>query len=103
MSKKCPKCDSSDVYVEVLYPYHSMNLACCRACGHLGEEPEFIVTTVFETITASPEVLAPRFIYTVCTSDGEQRWCSALLEVGSWFSEAEAIAATVEWLKEVGE
>lgn len=71
---------------------------------YVDTECEYVTNmTVFDQITASPEVLAERFIYTVCTSDGEQRWCSALLEVGSWFSESEAIAATVEKLKEQAE
>lgn len=75
---------------------HSGIAVYWKKCGTTEKKP-----TVFDTITVSPEVLAPRFIYTVCTSDGEQRWCSALLEVGSWFSESEAIAATVAKLKEV--
>lgn len=104
MSKICPECGSSDVYVEVLYPYHSMNLACCRACGHLGEEPEFIITTVFETITASPEVLAEKLVYkTICVAVNRVTyscWKSTITDE-SYRTKEEAIAATVAKLKEV--
>lgn len=99
MSKKCPMCGRGvGVYQDYV---GGTSFFRCDICGHTG--CDFEDATLFDRITRSVEVLAPRFIYTVCTSDGEQRWCSALLEVGSWFSESEAIAATVARLNEVCE
>lgn len=99
MSKKCHSCGSDDVYVKVLYPYHSVNLACCRACGHSGEEPEFTITTVFDRITASMEALARSLCGNVrvgCFSG----YYSML--TGLYYPDMDkAIAATIEKLKEV--
>lgn len=114
MSEKCPNCGSGDVYVKVLYPYHSVNLACCRACGHLGEEPEFTITTVFEQITASLEILAEKLVYPTYgmisrTWDfekddwgtAEPSWSSTVLPPDRYFSTKEqAVTATIEKLKE---
>lgn len=92
----CPKCGNTDVsWIRDDADYaHYICLEC-------KQEFCYPPKTLFKHLMTSPEVLAPKFIYTVYTSDGEQRWCSALLEVGSWFSEREAIAATVARLKEV--
>lgn len=62
--------------------------------------------TVFARITASPEVLAPKFVYHVTSFlDGIDKpkkvWYSTLIQGRSFASETEAKRATVEKLKEV--
>ena len=75
----------------------------------------FLYDSVFARITASPEVLAPKFVYcnvTVKTIPGTSReqpggvditkgWYSTIIPDKVWSSESEAIAATVAKLKEV--
>lgn len=57
--------------------------------------------TIFDQITASPEVLAHTYIYTVLSTDNEVFFCSALLSPTQTFVHLDkAIAATVAKLKE---
>jgi hypothetical protein len=64
----------------------------------------FPKATVFHKITASPEVLAPNFVYFAMDDEyGRDYWGSSLIEGKFWKTEKEAIAATVARLKEVGE
>jgi hypothetical protein len=89
----------------------------CEICHHLGEKNEFPEITVFHRITASPEVLAEKLVYktAIRTSktvydhwgdgvgvsyDIKEVWKSTITE-DTYISETEAIAATVEKLKEV--
>ena len=62
--------------------------------------------TMFERITASPEVLAEKlvFLMSLHKADGSVKWVyvSTVVE-GRWETRAEAIAATVAKLKEVAE
>ena len=107
MSRKCPKCDSSDIYVQVLRPYHSIDWAWCRTCSYDGEEPEFAFTTVFEAVTASQEALAEEFVepYTRWEEDGhlEALWRSNFRELSGMLfdTKEEAITATLAKFKEV--
>jgi hypothetical protein len=60
--------------------------------------------SLFQQITASPDVLAPKFVYYTVNRDqfGTYYWyCSALIPGEKWSEESEAIAATVAKLKEV--
>ena len=59
--------------------------------------------TLFDRITASPEVLAPNLVYFVSTSWGEAYWTSTITEEKEFESYEDAIAATVAKLKEVAE
>lgn len=62
--------------------------------------------TLFDRITSSPEVLAPKFVYYTVSRHqfGTCYWyCSALIPGEKWSKEVEAIAATVARLKEVAE
>ena len=62
----------------------------------------FNAPTVFNRITASPEVLAPKFVYFAMADEyGRDYWGSSLLDGQFWKTEKEAIAATVAKLKEV--
>lgn len=56
--------------------------------------------TVFDRITASPEVLAEKLVYRY---DGNGTWRSFLLYGYEFLTKEEAIAATVAKLKEVAE
>ena len=110
MSNMICKCCGSDRIVDDGY-YCGTTYARCEQCGQNGEintisEPE----TVFYRITASPEVLAPQFIFKQWHAfDGKWGWFSLLLMDGDtldspWFeSYEEAYAATVAKLKEVAE
>lgn len=65
------------------------------ACSNFEEKPK----TIFNQITASPEVLAPYLVFFSARDNG---WCS-MLTAGSYDTYKEAIAATVAKLKEMAE
>lgn len=50
--------------------------------------------TVFQKITASPEVLAEKFIYVQYTHYGTKYYMSTIVD-GEWYNKEEAFAATV--------
>ncbi len=94
--------------------FHKENEIClkdgCSVFGiYIDDECEYVNNmTVFEKITASPEVLAEKFIFKQWNAfDAKWGWFSLLLMDGytidsPWFeSYEEAIAATVTKLKEV--
>lgn len=98
MSKLCPHCKSKKV------GSFSDTVMCCMACHRVFGKSQLIDATVFDRITASPEVLAPKFIYeaTTCVGDGYiLPGYKSTITAGFWRAESEAIAATVEKLKEV--
>ena len=72
----------------------------CKTCGQRGDKDSFTQQTVFDRITASPEVLAVEFVGMMYDRvSGEDRYYSML--TGEFYSNyAEAIAATVARLKE---
>lgn len=95
----CGRCKSS-----VVIPYGKTALFKCQNCSALGEQSNFPEKTVFHQITASPEVLAPLFVrevWTVAEAHIVSRWVSEIVPDIYYESESEAIAATVEKLKEV--
>jgi DNA-directed RNA polymerase subunit RPC12/RpoP len=103
MSNQCPYCGSlRNVCISpVLLKY------VCLACEKFfskGEQPE---QSVFNRITQSPEVLAEEFVepYTRWGEDGylETLWRSNFRELSGMLfdTKEEALAATVERLKEV--
>jgi hypothetical protein len=71
----------------------------CKTCGMRGNKDKFTQVTVFDHITASPEVLANFLVFYLPEID---KYTSKIIAV---FYEdiAEAIAATVAKLKEVAE
>lgn len=107
----CPKCGNPNTHVE----RRPDGFCYCPECHHrwkIGEsQPK---PTLFDTITASPEVLAPKLVYVIkqlFTISGTSRenpggyevktkWFSTIVD-GDFDSESEATAATVEKLKEV--
>lgn len=101
----CPKCGNPNTHVE-----RRPNGFCyCPDCRHrwkIGEsQPK---PTLFDRITASPEVLAEKLVYcNVTVKEHPDRveltkgWYSTIIRNKVWSNKEEAIAATVEKLKEV--
>jgi hypothetical protein len=95
MSKKCICCGGVDIKQNGSYADGSKSFEC-RNCGEV-----FILQTVFHHITASPEILAEKLVYAVHYG-GLYFWHSTLIYPAFPFeTKAEAIAATVDRLKEV--
>ena len=108
MKFSCPNCDSENIDIE----NRPGGWFRCQDCHHswqpspirFGFAPLPRKPTVFETITTSPEVLAEKLVYEAITCDGDGHVLSgyrSTITKGFWLSELEAIAATVEKLKEV--
>lgn len=95
----CQKCKSTNVVEDGTYG--GTTYYRCETCHHLGEKDDFPEMTVFDRITASPEVLAPEFVYCEEVFPGWDTWCSLLLGNVGYRTKQEAIAATVARLKEV--
>ena len=101
----CGKCGSHRVVDAGSYAGSSFFK--CETCGQLGMREKFPRMTVFHQITTSPEVLAVEFVepYTTWDADGRlnKMWQTSLRDLsGRLFdTREEAIAATVERLKEV--
>ena len=108
MSKLCPYCKSKKVGL------FNDTVACCRTCDRVLGKSQLIDRTLFERITESPEVLAEKLVYPsenfkVREWDAEKEdwtephgfWRSTLIPNRDFNTKSEAIAATVEKLKEV--
>jgi hypothetical protein len=102
MSKKCPKCESIAVVYE---DYVGGTLFYrCQTCGHIGSD--FEKKTLFDRITASPEVLAEKLVFAIGRIVPDYNhvvtlWYSTIIPDITFETRTEAIAATVEKLKEV--
>jgi predicted RNA-binding Zn-ribbon protein involved in translation (DUF1610 family) len=95
MSKKCILCGGVDIKQNGSYADGSKSFEC-RNCGEV-----FILQTVFHRITASPEVLAEKLVYSIKIISGcEIMYSSNVLDV-CYDTKEKAIRATVEKLKEV--
>lgn len=99
MSKKCPWCDSINSLVDDREFEGRLYCKKCRTSILKGEET---ACTVFDRITASPEVLAAKLVW-LLVQKYDVVWCSTILVDESFSTKAEAIAATVAKLKEVAE
>lgn len=75
----------------------------CETCGRRGMSDMFPRATVFNQITASPEVLAEKFVYCEETLTDGDIWYSLFLGDVGYATKREAIAATVARLKEQAE
>jgi hypothetical protein len=104
MSKICPKCESNNVHLAATVPHA---LCVCFDCRHQWKnkyKPR--KKTFFHKITASPEVLAPYFVFatedTVLSRHDERDILYFSSITGGYYQyQDNAIAATVEKLKEV--
>lgn len=109
---KCPACGFVGVDVERYcnddHGIHWETFYKCKKCGRKTTNTQWSVyepPTVFEKITASPEVLAIELVYMVEYVNGfitVRKWTSNLIEFECENFE-EALAATVARLKEVAE
>jgi hypothetical protein len=77
----------------------------CSVNGHYDKLPK---KTVFDSIMASPEVLAEKLVVLVAHfymrgSKVKWLWHSTIIADGSWETREEAYNATVKKLKEVAE
>jgi hypothetical protein len=93
---KCPKCGS----IRIIKANEDVSI--CLACeSFLNTINGKSKPTLFARITASPEVLAPEFVEMMYDRvSGDYRYYSVL--TGEFYnSREEAIAATLEKLKEV--
>lgn len=100
--KPCPNCGSNNSEVVVKFVGGDIGYKC-NDCGEL-----FILLTLFKKITESPEVLAEKLVFNVpfvtVGGKGFDRWYSTIEPFDEdiyYYTKAEAIAATVEKLKEV--
>ena len=93
MSKKCPDCGSLNI--EEVFDGESYCKDCFLHCATDDLED----ASVFDRITASPEVLGKELVFWGHDKDGE--WYTSHLLDEDYQTEAEAIAATVAKLKEV--
>ena len=95
----CKRCKSANVVMDGTYcgtAYYR-----CETCHHLGDKDEFPEATLFARITASPEVLAEKLVYSIKIISGcEIMYSSNVLDV-CYNSREKAIRATVAKLKEV--
>lgn len=95
----CKHCKSTDVkeYPPGMFgePRHR-----CNSCGNISGTSDFVVPTVFDRITASPEALAEELVTLDC--DGWWAWIG-IGKRKTYPTREEAIDATVAKLKEVAE
>jgi diphthamide biosynthesis methyltransferase len=96
----------SEVYLtreEIEHPYANLTVML----EDKRKKAELMRRTLFDRITASPEVLAPNFVVEVIaeylTAKFVTGYRSIIIPGKMWEHEAEAIAATVAKLKEVEE
>ena len=107
--KACPFAKELCLQGENGEPRKTVGWLCSADCdkcpAHNPERNSY--NSVFNQITQSPEVLAPKFVYeytlTPLASDGTTKLFRSLLTGKNYYTEAEAIAATVAKLKEVVE
>lgn len=98
----CGKCGSRKV--ADAGSYGGSSFFKCETCGQLGMREKFPEMTLFDRITASPEVLADKLTY--WQYDPEQSrcgWTNNIIVGELYKNYHEAIAATVAKLKEVTE
>lgn len=100
MIEECPFCGSIRI-VETLKGGTRICLACESRFDTVNGKSK---QTLFDRITASPEVLAPNFVVEVITEYLTAKFVtgrrSTIIPGKTWEHEAEAIAATVARLKE---
>ena len=102
MSKKCADC-GCEVNRNVI-----QGMYYCPRCDDDKHEIDVLPMTIFDRITASPEVLAENIVVPIIVEySGDVLWVSPLLQKDAskratfFDSKEESIAATVAKLKEV--
>ena len=94
MIKRCPFCGSARI---IEAPSEDFCLSCESFSNTINDRNS---QTVFDRITASPEVLAEKLVYIWVSSWEDEFYCSTVCD-GLFETKDEAIAATLERLKEV--
>lgn len=100
MSKKCGECANFDRSLSKCNKIQDDSISgndtviCCPFY-------ELKPPTIFDRITASPEVLAEKLVFITVTAWGETVYMSTIIRDGMFKTREEAIAATVARLKEV--
>ena len=97
---KCPKCGDKNILTERRPDGFHACLECLYRWKIGASQPK---PTLFDRITASPEVLAEELVYFKERIFPDDFWGSTLFFGQSFYSKEEAIAATVAMLKEVAE
>lgn len=105
MSKKCHYCGGNAEFIGK--NWDNEDVFRCKKCGKQGRDNCFSDRpTIFHRITASPEVLAPHFVFLKAVFftniTAKEQWLSTITG-DVYSSKPEAIAATVVKLKEVAE
>ena len=95
MSKKCADC-GCEVNRNVI-----QGMYYCPRCDDDKREIDVLPMTIFDCITQSPEVLAPYCISTKPSINGDTLYYYSTVTSRIYLTENEAIAATVEKMKEV--
>ena len=98
----CPKCGNPNIQTE----RRPDGFHRCMNCLYSWKHGKEVKPTLFDRLTASPEVLAPQFVYHVTSFlDGFDKpkkiWYSTLIQGRAFASETEAKRATAARLKEV--
>lgn len=102
MSKKCPRCESKDIHITE-YPIPTDSMATCYGCGYVGLVEQFPEQSIFDRITASPEMLAGQFIGNIY-NDRKSKVMYYSMLTQCWYNNKEdAFNATLAKLKEVAE
>lgn len=94
----CPKCGNIDVsWIRDDTDYTQY---ICLSCKQGFCYPP---KTLFDQLTASPEVLAEKLVFITVTAWGETVYISTIIRDGMFKTREEALAATVAKLNEVAE
>ena len=100
----CKDCKSTDVTVYTPGIFGDSRHRC-NSCGKISFTADFVEPTLFDSVTASPDVLADKLVYDwghLChNGDVKIYWKSTILPDAVFYSKYEAIAATLEELNKV--
>lgn len=99
----CKACKSTDI-IEYTPGIFGDSRHRCNSCGEISFTSDFVEPTLFDSITVSPEVLAPKLVYSVIAEDiclgTKTRYYYSTITGRRYDKETEAIAATLAELKE---
>ena len=101
MSKVCPICRSINCIVEAGKFGDGSPFFTCLHCHTDIRKERILPETIFHRITASPEMLAEKLVYSERLDYCYEEWYSTLFSDKVFDTKSEAIAATVARLNEV--
>lgn len=110
MKYKCPKCGCDELCISTENAATPFDWDYrCNNCGNIFPMEEAVKVDdrpLFDRITESPETLADKLVFwmSLHKADGTVEWYAvSTVAKGKWNTRAEALAATIEKLKEVTE